>query len=414
MNRFLAAILLMSIGGIGHGGDLKLLLRYDDFSGSSDYAVEEALFAAAEQAGGGVLVGVIPFQGKNCWDLFQRNSSLPTNLGQRKREQLRDYHAKGVVEVAAHGCSHKSVWDNGLNSEFVGVKPIYQTRLLKFVRRSLEGHLGLPVTTFVPPFNTYDDNTLVAMEEAGFELLSAGVLGNPIDDSTIKILPGGLYPANIRAFVTAALDRGVDDGLMTVTIHPYDIRETGRTLPGFRKSNSQVGLRQLVEDILWVGRQPGIELVSVAGLLASNPDLSAARQAANLRLKRSVIAYYDLLPAMLAIYPARGVYYGTDGADWIMSQQLLRVVVFYTVLMLLVVVVARLSLRALSARLPALRYLVLAAALLGIAAMLFKGWYSGLHLASASLLAGCVGLLLASVRPARPAGQPSQEGARSR
>ena len=154
MTRLLPALLLLTLVGVAGGSELKLLLRYDDFSRSSNYAAEAALFAAAEEAGGGVLVGVIPFQGRNCWRLMQRNSSLPSQIDARKRALLREYYAKGVVAIAVHGCSHQSVWDQGVKSEFAGVKPAYQKQLLSFAKKSLEAHLGLPVRSFVPPWNT--------------------------------------------------------------------------------------------------------------------------------------------------------------------------------------------------------------------------------------------------------------------
>ncbi len=162
-------------------------LRYDDWG-----AYEEAmqydmkLIDIADKYNCPITLSVVP-QGKN--------------LKKHKRELFskKFYNAlrEEKIEIALHGYKHKrGILEKLLHvyGEF-GKKPLFiQKRQLKRGTYNLAEQLGQKVKVFVPPFNTYDKNTVKILAEEGFELISDGpsanrMFGRDATSGKIKRLP---------------------------------------------------------------------------------------------------------------------------------------------------------------------------------------------------------------------------------
>ena len=95
------------------------------------------------------------------------------------------------VEVALHGFNHQTNRreEAGGNSEFEGLG--YDEQYMKISRGKaiLENQLGLKITTFVPPWNSYDSTTLRVLEVSGFSTISAGLWGTCEGSSRLSFIP---------------------------------------------------------------------------------------------------------------------------------------------------------------------------------------------------------------------------------
>jgi len=73
------------------------------------------------------------------------------------------------------------VWNHGYNHEdFTTFTLAQQVTLLSNARLNISALLGIPpVTHFVPPFNSWNSNTLTAMAQVGYNMISSEVDQDP-------------------------------------------------------------------------------------------------------------------------------------------------------------------------------------------------------------------------------------------
>jgi predicted deacetylase len=282
------------------GGQLRILLRYDDFSRNSNAVLESHLLTGLQHLDAPLLVGVIPFPGMAYPELSIAPHALQADLGPDKLALLRKSIDAGDLEIALHGFNHRpNFLINGQESEFAGLGLERQQQLLALGRTALEQAINVPVRVFVPPYNTFDGNTLRAMEQTGFTVLSAG--GTPPKGGlSLAYFPGTVYPQQMRAAIEAALQHKTGTGLIVVVMHPYDFAESSVPVPAFRHLRTKVDVAKLLDSIRWAKSQPGVRFVSVSSELAERSDLSAARVISNFQLHNSIVRTHALLPGMLA------------------------------------------------------------------------------------------------------------------
>lgn len=375
--------------------DLRVLLRYDDYSRFSNSKFEQRLFDTVGRLGGTLVVGVIPFPGKSYPDGKNPFSDLKAELGEEKVALLKKYVGERVVDIALHGYSHRNNFQNGHgSSEFAGLPATQQRQLLKIGKAALEASLGMPIHIFVPPFNAYDLNTISALETVGFKLMSAGGGGPSPHEVKMKFLPGTTYPDKLRRAVITAHINGITDGLIVVTMHSYDFVESGQMLPNFRQNSNQVDLRALHRDIEWIQKRQGVSIVSFKELLYSSEDLSGDRLAANNRIKNSFITRHVLVPNLPWLYAAYQVYYTQEMADRIYYRQLQVAAGMYGVLFVASLVVPCYLLRAYPQKFIPLVRPVRVALLTLLGLIIYYTYVNGFYMKAAMAVTFCAGWLL--------------------
>lgn len=112
--------------------------------------------------------GIIPFVCQvSCHDP-RPQPLLP--LSEEKVDLIREAVKAGLIEVALHGFSHqtrgKSFWFG--HSEFRGLSPKNQMEKIRTGKEYLERVFGCRVVTFIPPWNSYDQSTIMALEKLHF------------------------------------------------------------------------------------------------------------------------------------------------------------------------------------------------------------------------------------------------------
>ena len=166
---------------------IYVVFRMDDYSAVSDTGLELRILDLFEKKQVGITLGVVPFvcAGDQKDPTAQSLIALP----HEKAELLKAKLKAGFLDIALHGYAHQTNDVSDGPSEFAGVDYAAQVEKLKEGRRFLEQVTGHSVECFIPPWNSYDLNTLRALEEAGFEILSAGWKGVAAGESKIRFLP---------------------------------------------------------------------------------------------------------------------------------------------------------------------------------------------------------------------------------
>jgi peptidoglycan/xylan/chitin deacetylase (PgdA/CDA1 family) len=311
----LAIALLWASAMPAEASQLRIVLRYDDYSHSSSADMEKDLFAAVGAVGGGILVGVVPFSDDAAVATGSETTTAAVGLDADKLGLLRDYVTQGVVEVAIHGASHtNAASQDHPKSEFAGLPEDSQSRSLRVARTALEAALGSRIDSFIPPYNRYDRQTLTALESSGFRLLSAGFGGPTLHEGTLTHLPAGPFPQALRDVVSEALSQGHTDALVILTIHPYDIAGSGEEMAAFRRGSPQISTQDLAGDLRQLHSFADVRFLTIDELL-EDEDLSPMRLQANLKLRDSLVTRYRLVPDVLGIYPLEGLYYSRRSAQ---------------------------------------------------------------------------------------------------
>ncbi len=389
---FFTAIFILAAIQAVEASQLKIVLRYDDYSRSSNADVEQALFDVARDIGGGVLVGVIPFPGSPYPAIGSQELPLGVDLDDKKLDLLKGYASQGNIEIEIHGYSHRSNAGDGPNSEFSGLPENTQTFLLSTAKDSLEAAVGCEIASFVPPFNQYDNHTLKALESSGYKLLSASIGGPTLRNGKLSYLPGGAYPQRLKDVVLSALSKNHTDAIIISTLHPYDFVESGTEMADFRRASPQISIQKLIEDLRQINQLKDVRFVSVRSLFASNEDLSPDRLSANLKLKESVVTRHRLLPEAFNLYPLTGLYYSQESANRMYVLQIVTFWLLYVSLALLVTLISRIAVthfRVSSKNITVLAGLSVA----GIFVLLVKSVFGGFYMTSAIGVVCCLSLL---------------------
>jgi len=141
---------------------------------------------------------------------------------------------RGKIEVAQHGYNHSlyRVTYNRINSEFVSRPYSEQFSLIKAGRHALEKAFGVPVTSFIPPWNSYDKATIKCLNKLGFTVLSADArVGPGWPNGALKSVPVTCELTELRQAIDEARDhahRTRCDVFIVCLFHPYDFLEFDR------------------------------------------------------------------------------------------------------------------------------------------------------------------------------------------
>ena len=193
----------------------------------------------------------------------------------------------GSVEVALHGYAHRTLcpvpW-----SEFRGLGVRAQREKIGRGKAFLEDGLGIKITAFIPPWQSYDADTQTALEALGFTRISASLRFNTKPSARLKYLPSTITVTRLRETVERA--RNVEDAeaIIVCLAHPFDFTEAGDPRARF----SCADFRELLD---WLADQQDVAVVSPKQLSEAGADLSGRRLLANRRLSASWAPPFFLL-----------------------------------------------------------------------------------------------------------------------
>ena len=212
-----------------------------------------------------------------------------------------------------HGYSHQTNSADHL-SEFANLAYREQVRRLEAGREYLQHLTGAPVRTFLPPWNTYDQHTLSALEETGFTILSANKKGLAVKGSALHYLPVSCALTELKDAVQAARRSSDDQPLLVVLLHDYDFLDINEV-------TGVITFQQFFDLMDWVNDQKDVRVLSISQASEVIADLGAERAIRNQR-----IYYLAKLPP-LSLGSSRLLYQESPS----LAITLLKMAAFYAV-----------------------------------------------------------------------------------
>ncbi len=245
---------------------IRLAIRFDDPSATSNRALEQGIFAAAEAAGMPITVGVIP---------FRRRAEELIPLTQDRATHLIDAQNAGIIEVALHGYCHETVrGEQQPPSEFMGLDVATQIERIREGRDLLAATFGCPVTGFVPPWNTFDLATVQALTKLEFRYISAGMDLPAECDSSLTYLPRTCQIASLAQTINEVEKFTTFDPVVIAVMHHYDFVESGI-------ANAQTDLKRFGHILQTLMQDKRIQATTVSALCNDPVASSANRQMQN-------------------------------------------------------------------------------------------------------------------------------------
>ena len=278
---------------------VTVVFRYDDYCGKRHFdKADLEVLRTFRHYRVPLTLGVIPYvcQGdvhKRAADRAERRPQPFLVLGADQVGPVNELLAMGLCEVAQHGYTHQTVTDGPPDSEFAGVPLGQQLAAIREGRRLLQGDFRAPVTAFIPPWNSFDTNTSLVLEQLGYTVLS-GALGLPLPPaSRLIFVPMTCLLTEAAQAVEAALRCG-GDSLVVVMFHGYDFKEA-------EPKNGPTTFAQLGALLGDLQRNPRVRFATLSGAASSLPHLDAGNARRNLGLLRPGLQ--DLLPRRLRVAP---------------------------------------------------------------------------------------------------------------
>lgn len=112
-----------------------------------------------------VTLGVIPFIGNHT---LAEDPTLVDYLKNLTRTH------PNLFEIALHGYNHQPLSDFYGGSEFGGLEYPDQYGRICLGKNLLKETLNVDIVTFIPPFDTYDNTTAIALKKLDFKVVSGG------------------------------------------------------------------------------------------------------------------------------------------------------------------------------------------------------------------------------------------------
>jgi peptidoglycan/xylan/chitin deacetylase (PgdA/CDA1 family) len=228
---------------------IKVAFRYDDYSTLSYDGFDEAIVSVFIRHGVPLVIAVIP---------AVYGYGITNPLPAYKANFLRRAVQSGFVTVAQHGYSHKSNrrTSHGINSEFHGVDYKRQLETIKNGRILLEKLVGTPLTYFVPPWNTYDENTVRALRDLGFTTLMAGERNYSKFLDNVRHFPATCELTEVQKAVYQARKSKAVDIVIIVLFHAYDFHDFG-------VASQPISSGELNQILNWLKSQEDVLPISI-------------------------------------------------------------------------------------------------------------------------------------------------------
>lgn len=235
---------------------ILVIFRYDDFSAISDLQLEEEILDFFNERNIGFTIGVVPFIKKNYLSEEAPDDLLPLT---KAKESLLMEALQKKCEIALHGFSHIPIKSYFRYSEFETSPLKKQISFIKQAKDYLENLLSIKIKTFIPPFNSYDRNTIRALKLLNFKIISAGLWGY-IPFRGINMVPSTCTLDDFGHILNIARKFINFSPIIVILFHPFDFHDEKQNLDRVKIN----GFKQIIEQCLI---QKDIQIVTVKKLV---------------------------------------------------------------------------------------------------------------------------------------------------
>jgi hypothetical protein len=272
---FIGPLVITSSSAFGTEDKNKQIIvvfRFDDPSSISDTNLELKVLDAFQKNNLPCTLGVIPFVIIGYGGDSTARDVVP--LDDIKADILKKAIHTGLVEVALHGYSHQTtrskIW--GGYSEFQGLDYTSQALRIEKGKTFLEALLDVKLTTFIPPFDNFDHNTIKLLESFDFEVFSSNMdQAVDINDADkIKFLPATCGLLDVRSAIESARLIVDNQPIIIVLMHHRDFWDANRMLDPNR-------LDGFIELLNWIRSQNDIRVVALDQAAKVVKDASTGR-----------------------------------------------------------------------------------------------------------------------------------------
>ncbi len=263
---FITAFLVIGCTKTPQPTKIDLIFRYDDYSATSDSDFSNELMSVLEQYQTPVIFGIIPNTEAN--NRYHDPAIIDDQLVMITEENvtfIKRGVETGLVDVAMHGYSHQNN-NTEEASEFTNLDLSSQIERLSRGKAILEKNLGQQILIFVPPWNEYDHNTLIALDQLGFRIISARGRGVRSDQVNLNYYPFSCTLENIKSGITQARDEKREHVTMIVLFHEYEFIENS-TEEGF------ITIQELSRLLRWINHQKDIRIIHMREANPNHLDL---------------------------------------------------------------------------------------------------------------------------------------------
>ncbi len=192
---------------------IKVVLRYDDPMLRAN-AINDSLFTMLQELHIPFTIAVIPCSGDE--------EKLVCDTSWKYLPILKNGITNKSIEVALHGLNHKESNNVKKGGEFGNVAYEEQYRRIAKGKKMLDSVLNCNIITFIPPYNSYDTNTLNVLENCGFKAFSADMFGT-VENNNIQYYPCTVHsPLELLSTINTNRERS---GLIILMYHHYDFNE---------------------------------------------------------------------------------------------------------------------------------------------------------------------------------------------
>lgn len=271
-----------------------IVFRVDDF-GIDEVAVYQQIIPFFQQQKIPLTIGVVPFR--------EQTEGAQRSLSPEMVAFLKPYIQTGEIEVALHGYSHKNLAGiKRIHSEFYGVNPVEQYTRIYNAKKELEDTFSIPVITFIPPWNSYDDVTTDILNKLGFKNISGaryGAIG--FRNSKIKYLPYTVTIGNLKKNIKhlSKISAEPEERVLIVLLHTYDFYQSNQKMV---KVNHTITIEELAEIIDMLDAIENRVFLTISDLASTNIDFSSERLSGNYSQGTLLPLPSILMPGLSIIY----------------------------------------------------------------------------------------------------------------
>jgi len=205
---------------------INVALRFDDPSITSDHKLEFEVIKICARYGVKINLAVIPFKS------IQKTIHPLTSIAAK---HMIDAEKKGWIEISQHGYSHQKYKPSPAGpSEFKHRPFKEQLNLLSEGKDLLDGIFKTKKRGFVPPWNTFDSNTMLAAKELDFDFISAGwETPYNLKEHNIMVLPRTGQVSDLINDAKRFKPYSALSPIIISVMHHYDFIESNENNPKF-------------------------------------------------------------------------------------------------------------------------------------------------------------------------------------
>jgi len=184
---------------------LIVVFRNDDIQNFSGSKLELKLFRIFKENNISQTYALVPFE----INLLEKRELMKI---------LKEHLKLGLAEIALHGYAHQ---DLGKRTEFLGRPLAEQFKKIKVGKSYLEDLFKIKIITFIPPFNSYDLNTIKACRENNIKVLSSSNFFFYKDISDIAIVNASALLFTPLSELELARKNGGNLSVFIIYYHSY-------------------------------------------------------------------------------------------------------------------------------------------------------------------------------------------------